>query len=355
MRGWWWLWTRCPGLGAARIAALRALAFEHGVGPDELWQWPIEQLGQELAWPRSCMESVERFRRRKGEQPDLAVPEDALLPGDRHWPESLNGLHRSPPVLHHRGRQDLWGHLQQRQAVAVVGTRSASEHGLAMADELGQALAAAGWPVLSGLAEGIDAAAHRGCLAVNGAPVAVLGTPLDRVYPMHHKQLQMAVGQQGLLLSEHASGSAVRPGHFAARNRLLVLFARALVVVECPERSGALISAALATAQQCPVWSVPGDARRWSCRGSNALLENQATPLLRIEKLVQHLGPGPLIGKQDRPHQAVLQAIGAGASINELMDRLRMTPGELATQLLDMERSGDLQCDSGVFWQRRSP
>lgn len=355
MRGWWWLWARCPGLGAARISALRGLAVAQGVGPDELWRWPIERLRQELTWPRSCADGVERYRRLKGARPDLAVPNDALLPGDLHWPESLNRLHRSPPVLHHRGRQDLWGLLQQRQAVAIVGTRSASEHGLAMADELGQALAAAGWPVLSGLAEGIDAAAHRGCLSVSGAPVAVLGTPLDRVYPAHHKPLQMAVGRRGLLLSEHAPGSAVRPGHFAARNRLLVLFAKALVVVECPERSGALISAAFASEQQCPVWAVPGDARRWSCRGSNALLEDQAAPLLRTEKLVHQLGAGPLIAKQGRPQHALLEAIGDGASINELTDRLKMTPGQLATQLLEMERSGHLQCDSGVIWKRRSP
>ena len=355
MRGWWWLWARCPGLGAVRIAALRGLAVAQGVGPDELWRWPIERLRQELTWPRSCADGVERYRRLKGERPDLAVPSDALLPGDLHWPESLNRLHRSPPVLHHRGRQDLWGLLQRRQAVAIVGTRSASEHGLAMADELGQALAAAGWPVLSGLAEGIDAAAHRGCLAVNGAPVAVLGTPLDRVYPAHHKPLQMAVGRRGLLLSEHAPGSAVKPGHFAARNRLLVLFAKALVIVECPERSGALISAAFAAEQQCPVWAVPGDARRWSCRGSNALLEDQAAPLLRTEKLLHQLGAGPLIARQGRPQQALLEAIGDGASINELTDRLRMTPGQLATQLLEMEQSGHLQCDSGVVWKRRSP
>ena len=354
MRGWWWLWTRCPGLGAVRIAALRGLALERGIGPDELWRWPIEQLRQELAWPPTCADGVERFRRLWGVRPDLAVPDDALLPGDQHWPERLNRLDRSPPVLHHRGRQDLWGLLQQRQTVAVVGTRTASAHGLAMADELGQALAEAGWPVLSGLAEGIDAAAHRGCLAVKGAPVAVLGTPLDRAYPLHHKQLQEAVGKQGLLLSEHAPGSAVRPGHFAARNRLLVLFARALVVVECPERSGALISAAFAAKQQCPVWSVPGDARRWSCRGSNALLQDQAAPLLRTDQLVQRLGSGPLVAKQRRPQVALLEAIGDGASINELTDRLRMTPGQLTAQLLEMERSGALQCDSGVFWRRRS-
>jgi DNA processing protein len=180
-----------------------------------------------------------------------------------------------------------------------------------------------------------------------------LGTPLDRVYPTHHKQLQRHVGQQGLLLTEHASGSRIRPGHFAARNRLLVLFARALVVVECPERSGALISARLASVHQCPVWSVPGDARRWSCRGSNALLLDQAAPLLQSGCLLEALGPGPLLPKPSRASDhAVLEAIGAGASIHELVERLDMTPGALATRLLAMEKRGDLQCESGFRWRR---
>ena len=107
-----------------------------------------------------------------------------------------------------------------------------------MAKQLGRSLAKAGWPVLSGLAEGIDAAAvHRGCLSAGGSPVAVLGTPLSRTYPSHHIALQESVGTQGLLLTELRPGQRVQPGHFAARNRLLVAMAAALVVVECPERS----------------------------------------------------------------------------------------------------------------------
>ena len=94
-----------------------------------------------------------------------------------------------------------------------------------MADRLGRALGQAGWPVLSGLAAGIDAAVHRGCLAVEGPPVAVLGTHLDRVYPSQHRELQSAMGRSGLLLSERSPGGTPRPGHFAARNRLMVAMA----------------------------------------------------------------------------------------------------------------------------------
>jgi DNA processing protein len=125
-----------------------------------------------------------------------------------------------------------------------------------MARALGLALAQAGWPVVSGLAEGIDGAVHGGCLAGDGAPVGVLGTPLERVYPQHHGHLQRAVGLRGLLLSEQPPGAQVHRGNFAGRNRLLVALAAAVVVVECPPDSGALHSAAYAWEQGLPLWVV---------------------------------------------------------------------------------------------------
>jgi DNA processing protein len=225
-----------------------------------------------------------------------------------------------------------------------------------MAEELGRALAEAGWPVLSGLAEGIDAAAHRGCLARNGAPIAVLGTPLDRVYPAHHQSLQQQVGRQGLLVSPNRSGCRVHPGHFAARNRWLVAFAQALVVVECPQRSGALISARWASRMQCPVWVVPGDARRWSCRGSNALLRDGATALIHPEELFASLGDGPLKPEDSRlKHQRVMEAIGSGATFDQLLLRLQCSPAELAPQLLALECQGELLCESGLHWRKPRP
>jgi predicted Rossmann fold nucleotide-binding protein DprA/Smf involved in DNA uptake len=168
-------------------------------------------------------------------------------------------------------------------------------------------LAAAGWPVVSGLAEGIDGAAHEGCLAAGGAPVGVLGTPLDRTYPRHHRALQQQVAHQGLLVSEWPVGAPVRPGHFASRNRLQVGLARALVVVECPLASGALHSADLAWAQGLPLWVVPADAARLSALGSNRLLARGATPLLTPSDLIDQLGPGPLAG---RPWPPAVMAFG---------------------------------------------
>ena len=330
MRGWWWVWCRCPGIGVARMRALEAAAAEHGVDLADLWDWSLSRLGQVLSWPSSLLDQVDRYRSACGSPPDLTVPANVLLPGDAAWPSCLNALNQPPLGLFFEGESALLEALSRQRAVAVVGTRASSVHGLNMAEDLGRALALAGWPVLSGLADGVDGAVHRGCLEAGGAPVAVLGTPLTRVYPRHHEALQRRISQSGLLLSEHGPGTPVQRRHFASRNRLLVAFACAVVVVECPERSGALITARLAQELQCPVWVVPGDAGRWSSRGSNALLQDQAAPLLSPSALIRHLGAGPLhqpssaAGRQNhqglplsRRHLALLNALGDGSSLND--------------------------------------
>ena len=332
------------------MAALQAAAAEHDVGLDQCWAWSSERLAQVLSWPEALLEKVERYRQQQGASPQLKIPSDVLTPLDELWPQALNRLDRPPLVLHQQGRAEVLDWIGQGRAVAVVGTRAASDHGLRMAEHLGTVLAEAGWPVVSGLAEGIDAAAHRGCLAAGGVPVAVLGTPLDRVYPRHHQSLQKDVAENGLLLSERRPGESVQTGHFAARNRLLVCLSCALVVVECPDRSGALISARLAAEQQCPVWVVPGDAGRWSSRGSNRLLQNTAAPLLSPQELVEHLGPGPC-------HQvkatavALMKALGSGASIEQLQQTLKLPAGRLASDLLALELAGQVVCESGFLWK----
>ena len=336
------------------MAALQAAAVEHGVGLDDCWTWSRERLALVLSWPDSLLDKVERYRQQKGASPQLKIPNHVLTPLDQDWPCGLNRLDRPPLVLHQQGRADVLACLGQNRAVAVVGTRAASDHGLRMAEHLGTVLAGASWPVVSGLAEGIDAAAHRGCLAAGGVPVAVLGTPLDRVYPRHHQALQEEVAQKGLLLSERRPGESVQPGHFAARNRLLVSLFCALVVVECPDRSGALISARLAAEQQCPVWVVPGDAGRWSSRGSNRLLQNAAAPLLSPHELVEHLGPGPC-HQVNETATALVKALGAGASIQQLEQTLQLPAGRLASELLKLELAGQVVCESGFLWKPCRP
>ena len=232
-----------------------------------------------------------------------------------------------------------------------------------MARAVGAALAEAGWPVLSGLAEGIDGAAHEGCLAAGGAPVGVLGTPLGRAYPLHHAALQRQVAREDLLVSELAEGGGVRPGSFAARNRLLVAMAAAVVVVECPVESGALHSAELAWQLEMPLWVVPADAGRASAMGSNRLLARGATPLLLPADLIGQLGRGPLAarspgdspaparGLQGAEAEGLLEAVGGGASLEQLSLALDRPMAELMPRLLELELDGLLRAEAGLCWR----
>jgi DNA processing protein len=366
-RLWWLLWSACPGLGWVSLRTLEA----HAGSLEAAWHAPLAELPPLPGRGRQGLEQLDRFRRRWGEAPlerwaqQVQGGRQVLLPGDGASPQQLGQLERPPLALHWQGRGSLWPCLAYRQAVAVVGTRRPSRHGLAMAEALGRALAAAGWPVVSGLAEGIDAASHQGCLAAGGRPVAVLGTPLERVYPRHHAALQRQVAEQGLLISEHPRGASVRAGHFASRNRLQVALARAVVVVECPERSGALHSARLAWRQQLPLWVVPADAARVSGRGSNRLLGESASVLLEPADLVTQLGPGPLVRTAARPRRPaspapmpaaadgdLLRALGERASLEELCGALQQSAGNLAPRLLALELAGMVRAEPGLHWRR---
>ncbi len=194
-----------------------------------------------------------------------------------------------------------------------------------------------------------------------GRPVAVLGTPLERSYPRHHQGLQQQVGQAGLLITEQPPGASVRPGHFAARNRLVVILAAAVVLVECPERSGALQAARMAWQQQLPLWVVPGDAARFSSRGSNRLLAEGATVLLDPADLIRQLGPGPLVA-HETPSPAVgaaaahgdaalLAALAGGASLEQLCLDLQSSASSLAPRLLALELAGRIRSEPGLQWR----
>ncbi len=370
-RLWWLLWARCPGVGWVRLQSLADACGELA----QAWERPAGFFTALPGWHRGLLPELERFRARWGPDPlaRLALEPDpglrVLLPGDPRWPRGLAAAEgiRPPLALWWSGRGSLWSPLARRRAVAVVGTRRPSPHGLAMARALGSALARAGWPVVSGLAEGIDGAVHGGCLAAGGAPVAVLGTPLERVYPRHHGDLQAEVGRRGLLVSEQPAGAVVRAGHFAHRNRLLVALAAAVVVVECPPGSGALHSASLAWERGLPLWVVPADAGRASALGSNRLLATGATPLLDPRDLVASLGPGPLAtdqglrqpgaaapsggrGGAGQGREGLLAALGGGACLEQLSLALRQEPAQVAVQLLELELAGLVRAEPGLRW-----
>jgi DNA processing protein len=199
-----------------------------------------------------------------------------LAPTDAEYPALLRVLDPGP-VLFVRGRIEAGDAL----AIAIVGSRHATPYGLGVAEELGSELARRGVTIVSGLARGIDTAAHRGALAVQGRTIAVLGSGLDVVYPPENARLAGEVAEAGAIVSQFPPGTPPTPWNFPARNRVIAGLSLGVVVVEAAERSGALITAGLAGELGREVYAVPGRITSAASRGANRLLQDGA-------KLVQH-------------------------------------------------------------------
>ena len=238
------------------------------------------------------------------------------------YPRHLGALPGAPDVLFAKGP------LPEAPGVAIVGTRRCTRYGLGLARVYGQACAAAGWPVVSGLARGADAEAHRGVAGAGGIGVAVLGCGPDIVYPPEHRPLLEALlAAGGALVTEYPPGARPEPWRFPPRNRIIAGLAAAVVVVEAAETGGALITAAAALEQGCHVFAVPGDVGRETSRGCNLLIRDGATPVLDPADLVAALSlllglprpppPGRKGHPPDGPGRALLAALPPGGSTLE--------------------------------------
>ncbi len=210
---------------------------------------------------------------------------ECVLPGHGLYPEAFASLGALPPVIWMQGQPAL----AAQRSVAIVGTRGASAGGLRFAHELAVACARAGVVVVSGLARGIDGAAHQGALEARGGTVAVLGTGVDVSYPPRHRALQSRVASEGLLLSEVPPGERGHAGTFPQRNRLIAALAEVTVVVEAGRESGALITARVAQELGRTVCAVPGSVHAPECVGSNALIRDGAQVLCSPNDLLAEL------------------------------------------------------------------
>lgn len=271
----------------------------------------------------------------------------ALLPGEDGYPAGLRDLRDPPRVLFARGLLPASG-----DAVAIVGSRAASPYGIARAESLAADLARLGHVVVSGLARGIDAAAHRGALAVGGASVAVLPGGLDAVTPRHHAALAESLCARGGLASERAGGPPPYPSTFLERNRIIAALAAATVVVEAAVRSGALATAAAARRLGRPVLAVPGDVDRETCRGTHALLRAGAGLCECAGDVLRALGGrGGGTAPQGRL-RAALRA--APRTADELAVATGLPVDETLAVLLELEWAGVAEALPGQRWRRAS-
>jgi DNA processing protein len=264
----------------------------------------------------------------------------AVYLGGEDYPVALTGIADPPDVLFVRGQFPASG------VVAVVGTRRSTAYGNGLARGFGRAIAAAGWVLCSGLARGIDGAAHRGTIEAGGAGIAVMGSGPDIIYPREHRDLAIELARHGAVITEYPPGTPPHGWRFPPRNRIIAGLSRAVVVVEAGVTGGALVTAARAVEQGREVFAVPGDVDRASSMGCNLLIRDGAIPVLGPQDLVEALSL--LLGS---PRPTASQPAGAlpptGMTIDELGVRLGLQGPGLATWLGRAELEGRVRIEEG--------
>ena len=352
-----------PGIGAGRLRALCA----HHSPADALRRLAQGDRLHHMA-ERACRPDLDDIRRAAAELGPIA---DAIALAVRrcdetgtrvvasHSPEFPAQLVHdpSPPAaLFVRGRLDALG----GRRVGIVGTRNATAGGLATARELGERLAAHGVTVVSGLARGIDAAAHTGCRRGGGIPVAVVGCGPDVAYPRRNAELWEWVASAGLVVSEYPPGTAPDAWRFPRRNRILAALCEVLVVVESRERGGSLITAREALDRDVTVMAVPGSPRSRASQGTNQLLVDGAAPLTSVDDVLTALAldhrregtepydPRPRPGGVQREVLDACRALGP-ATLDDLVEAIGLPVTEVALAAARLERSGWLVEAAGWF------
>jgi DNA processing protein len=272
--------------------------------------------------------------------------------GERGYPRLLAQIPDPPGRLWVRGEASL--DVLERPAVAIVGARACSGYGRTVARSMATECGTAGAVVVSGMARGIDGEAHRGALAAGGITIAVLGCGIDRDYPAAHAELSRAiVSAGGLVVSEYEPGIEPAPWRFPARNRIIAGLARATVVVEARERSGALITADFALEDGREVLAVPGEITSSLSNGTNALLRLGATPATCAADVLESLGleQQRLVPSvpNDPAAEQVLVALATGAgTADELSRSTGLGASELAAALALLELAGAVVVDEGM-------
>ncbi len=297
------------------------------------------------------------------EGPDDAMVAPALawlqLPGnhlitlaDGSYPASLLEIPDPPPLLYVKG--DLA--TLKKSIIGVVGSRNATPQGLKNAEIFSQALSEAGWCVASGLALGVDGAAHRGALRGTGSTVAVVGTGLDIVYPARHRELAHEISQRGAIVSEFPLGEPSRAGNFPRRNRIISGLSRGVLVVEANLESGSLITARLAVEQGREVFAIPGSIHSPLSKGCHRLIKQGAKLVDSIHDILEELGSAPMsgsVGALAEPCHPLLEHMGYEiVAADALIQASGLTSDQVSAMLLTLELEGKVASLPGGRYQR---
>ncbi|MFA9459254.1 DNA-processing protein DprA [Thiohalorhabdus methylotrophus] len=359
-----WLSMRhAPGVGD-RILNRLMQAYSD---PEQVHAADPEELQQRAGIPPATARALKRGEAGPGLQADeawAAEPNRVVLVRNRPgYPDLLAESDDPPPLLYVEGRIQV---LAERPALALVGSRSASRAGQRDAYAFARDLAQSGFCIVSGLARGIDAAAHRGALAGGGTTVAVQGCGPDRIYPAEHAELAAEIATQGALVSEFPVGTPPRRSHFPQRNRIISGLSLGVLVVEAGERSGALTTARWAGRQGREVLAIPGSIHSPLSRGPHALIREGAKLVETLADLVEEL-PTPRPVPSQTAAEVRTDAVEALAgeqrtvaqcvdfhstALDEVVSRSGLTPDRVSAILLELEILGVVAAEPGGFFIR---
>jgi DNA processing protein len=352
-------WTLVPLIGPARYRMLEQ-AFP---SMEAAWTAPAnalrqagldERAAQRVAQARAKIDPDAEMRRIE------SAGGRAITWQDTEYPRLLKDIASPPPVLF------VLGAFQQQdeRAVTVVGTRRATAYGREAAAQLSRALAEAGCTIISGMARGIDAAAHRAALEAGGRTVAVLGSGLDVIYPPEHRQLAEQIAASGAVITEFPLGTKPDAGNFPRRNRILSGLAQACLVVEAPVDSGAMLTVQYALEQGREVLAVPGSIFSPASQGANRLIQDGAKPVLNAKDVLEELNLFTWAGREPPPPRAsapaleddetkLLRYIGyEPVHIDDLARRLAMPITSVSSTLALMEIKGLVKPAGGMHFLR---
>lgn len=345
-RAYWLAWSRINGVGPLLVQRL------------------VQRFGQlSMAWGAALSElqTVEgigpKLKDAIAAQRPKLNPEQLLddldrqkiqfwTPLDPDYPRLLTEIPSLPPVLYYRGQVDPAELQGQRPAIAIVGTRNASEYGRRWTRNISTALAQHDFTIVSGLAAGIDAQAHAACLQAGGRTIAVLGTGVDVVYPRQNQKLYDQILERGLILSDYPPGTGPTAHNFPPRNRIIAGLSRAILVMEASARSGALITARYAHEFNRDLYALPGSLDNPQAIGCLKLANQGAQIILSPSQLLEslgeipHLDPSPQTPPPDlaEPLLGIWQAIGSEPTpVERIVQTSGQTAAEVASALVQLE------------------
>ena len=362
--------VNAPWLALARVKGLGAVSFKklttRFVDPTAAFSAALTELEQVEGLHRDAIDGIVAFSDWAEIDEEIERARDAgiaIVPfTNPNYPARLRTIADPPPFLYVKGNILT----DDDKAVAIVGSRSASEYGRRVARDRARGLASLGFTVVSGMARGIDGSAHESALQAGGRTIAVLGSGVERAYPAEHETLYRRIGENGAVLSELPIGTRPLAFNFPARNRLISGLSLGVVVVEATEKSGSLITATLAVEQGREVFAVPGEVGSSRSRGAHRLIRQGAKLVESVDDIIEEIAP-QLLDRTGSATQRAPRVLPQNASdatrtifallqentlqVDQVIERTGMSAAQVLETLLDLELQGLLRQLPGKIYR----